>query len=162
MTRQQPALFAYLSYADAPAGIGWLQALGFTTVTRQDGDGDTVVHAELRLGQVVVMVSSFDEDYDTPALKGRSVGRGLYICTDDVDELYGKATAAGATSVFPPESTEWGSRRARVVDPGGNEWSFGSSEPGHGWGKAGQLHARDRAACRRRLMANAQTDMTGP
>lgn len=133
MTGQQPTLFAYLSYADAAAGIGRLQALGFTMVTRQDGDGGRVVHAELRLGQVVVMVSSFDVDYYTPALKGRSVGRGLYICTYDVDELYGKATAAGATSVFPPESTEWGSRRARVVDPGGNEWSFGSYEPGHGW-----------------------------
>ena len=134
MTGQEPKLFAYLSYRDAPAGIGWLQALSFSTVTRQDGEGDRVIHAELRLGQVVVMVSSFDEDYDTPALYGRSVGYGLYICTEDVEQLYEKALASGGKSVLAPESTEWGTRRARVLDPGGNEWSFGSYEPGHGWG----------------------------
>ncbi len=133
LSESQPSLFAYLSYRDAPGAISWLHSLGFSTITRQDGDHGAVLHAELRLGQVVVMVASFDEDYDTPSLKGRSVGYGLYICADDVDGLHEKAVAAGGTSVLAPELTEWGTRRARVLDPGGNEWSFGSYEPGHGW-----------------------------
>ncbi|TFD83186.1 bleomycin resistance protein [Cryobacterium lactosi] len=126
-------LFAYLSYADAPAALTWLRDLGFTVVRRQDGEGNQVIHSELRLGEVVVMVSSFDEDYVTAPLLGRSTGRGLYLLVDDVDAFFGRAIAAGGTSVIGPEDTDWGSRRARVLDQGGLEWSFGSYEPGVRW-----------------------------
>jgi uncharacterized glyoxalase superfamily protein PhnB len=37
---------------------------------------------------------------------------------------------AGATSVFEPEETEWETKRARVLDPEGYEWSFGTYQPG--------------------------------
>jgi uncharacterized glyoxalase superfamily protein PhnB len=128
-----PALFAYLSYQDAPAALAWFSALGFEVVTRQDGPAGTVIHSEVRLGSVVLMVATADEAYDTAALKGRSTGNGLYLRVDDVDGLYERATAAGAVSVFPPESTEWGTRRARVLDAEGHEWSFGSYGPGQSW-----------------------------
>ncbi|MGW3864650.1 VOC family protein [Streptomyces sp. NPDC005047] len=118
-----------MSYRDAPAGIEWLHAVGFETVVRQD-DKSRVSHAELRLGNVVLMVASYDAEYETPALTGHSTGRGLYILSDDVPELFEKAVAAGGESIIPPESTEWGSRRARVLDVEGNEWTFGSYEPG--------------------------------
>ncbi|MGW1068256.1 VOC family protein [Streptomyces aureus] len=127
----EPSLFGYLSYRDAQAGIGWLEALGFGTVVRQD-DGDLVVHAELRLGEVVV-VASDDAGYERPALKGQSTGRGLYLRTDEVDDLFERAVGAGGTNVIPPEATPWGSRRARVLDVEGNEWTFGSYRPGLGW-----------------------------
>ncbi len=126
------SLVAYLSYADAPAAIAWLQAIGFGVVTRLD-DGTTVQHSELRLGDAVIMVASDDRDYVPPALLGVSTGVGLYLVVDDVDTTFGAAIAAGATSVIPPEDTEWGSRRARVLDPGGREWSFGSYAPGTAW-----------------------------
>jgi uncharacterized glyoxalase superfamily protein PhnB len=127
-------LAAYLSYRDASAALAWLRALGFEIVTRQDGTEGTVQHAEARLGDAVVMVASFDEDYDVPPLRGRSTGRGLYLVTDDVEGLHDRAVAAGGRSVIAPASTEWGSRRARVLDPEGGEWSFGSYAPGRGWG----------------------------
>lgn len=130
---ESPSLFAYLSYPDAPAGIEWLTAIGFEVVPRQD-DGDRVVHAELRLGHAVVMVSSDDAAYAVPPVAGRSTGAGLYLRVDEVDALFDTAIAAGATPLFPPEDTEWGSRRARVLDPQGREWSFGQYEPGHAWG----------------------------
>ncbi|HMN86268.1 MAG TPA: hypothetical protein PKA74_09815 [Bauldia sp.] len=44
--------------------------------------------------------------------------------------MYERAIATGARSVFAPESTEWGSRRARILDLEGREWSFGTYEPG--------------------------------
>ncbi|MFF2030587.1 VOC family protein [Arthrobacter sp. NPDC058192] len=126
-------LFAYLSYADAPAALDWLRKVGFEAVNRQDGPDGTVVHAELRMGEAVVMVASSDADYQRPQLIGRSTGHGLYLLVDDVDNFYGKAMAAGATSVIEPEDTEWGSRRSRVLDPQGQEWSAGSYEPGARW-----------------------------
>jgi uncharacterized glyoxalase superfamily protein PhnB len=127
------ALFGYLSYDDAPAAIAWLEALGFTATTRQDGDDGTVTHCELKLGDAVVMVSSFDDDYELPPLRGHSTGAGLYLRVENVTELYEAAIGAGATSVFGPERTEWGTERARVLDPEGREWSFGTYEPGGSW-----------------------------
>jgi hypothetical protein len=68
-------LFAYLSYRDVDAVITWLEALGFETTTRQQDDGGATVHAELRLGDAVVMVAPADEPYETPKLIGRSTGQ---------------------------------------------------------------------------------------
>ncbi|TJY71387.1 bleomycin resistance protein [Arthrobacter sp. CAU 1506] len=126
-------LAAYLSYADAPAAIAWLEAIGFKVVARKDGPGGRVVHSELRLDEVVVMVASDDSDYVVAPLVGRSTGAGLYVVRGDVDQIYTAAVDAGGVSVFRPEDTEWGTRRARVLDPGGREWSFGSYQPGVGW-----------------------------
>jgi uncharacterized glyoxalase superfamily protein PhnB len=92
-----------------------------------------VLHAELRLGDAVVMLATADADYAVPPLVGRSTGDGLYLRVDDVGAIYAAAIEAGATSVFEPEVTEWGSERARVLDPEGHEWSFGSYEPGRNW-----------------------------
>ncbi|MGY4856373.1 VOC family protein [Cryobacterium sp. AP23] len=125
-------LTPYLSYADAPAAIAWLEAIGFVVVTRQDGPAGRVLHSELRMGEAVVMLGSDDSDYVVAPLVGTSTGAGLYIFAEDVDRLYAAAVEAGGASVFPPEDTEWGARRARVLDPGGREWSFGSYEPGAG------------------------------
>jgi uncharacterized glyoxalase superfamily protein PhnB len=91
-------LFAYLSYRDVDAAITWLEALGFEPTTRQRGEGSVTVHAELRLGDAVVMVAPADE----PRVAGASSRR----------------------------KTEWGTERARVLDPEGYEWSFGTYEPG--------------------------------
>jgi uncharacterized glyoxalase superfamily protein PhnB len=55
---------------------------------------------------------------------------GLYLVVDDVDSCYDEAIAAGAMTVFPPETTERGTRRARITDPDGHEWSFGTYAPG--------------------------------
>lgn len=126
-------LFAYLSFQDAAAGLSWLQAIGFEVVRRQDGDQGQVLHCEMRLGEVVLMVASNDADYVRSPLLGRSTGQGLYLLVDDVDDMHSRAVRAGGRSVFGPEDTEWGTRRARVLDPEGGEWSFGTYEPGASW-----------------------------
>ena len=125
-------LFAYLSYRDVEAAMAWLEALGFETTNRQEDDG-RVVHAELRLGDAVVMIAPAAERYETPKLIDRSTGKGLYLLVDDVSALHDAALTAGGSDVFPPETTEWGTERARVLDPEGNEWSFGTYEPGGSW-----------------------------
>jgi uncharacterized glyoxalase superfamily protein PhnB len=126
-------LFAYLSYRNVDGGITWLEALGFETTMRQRRDGGATIHAELRLGEALVMVAPADEPYETPRLIGRSTGHGLYLLVDDVPALHGAALQAGGSSVFAPERTEWGTERARVLDPEGYEWSFGTYEPGDSW-----------------------------
>lgn len=127
------ASFAYTSYRDAARALDSLEELGFEVVARQDGADGTVVHSEVRLGAVVLMVASDDAGYEVPALRGRSTGGGLYLRVADVDALFDRAVTAGWRPVFPPESTEWGTRRARLLDLEGHEWSFGSYEPGQSW-----------------------------
>jgi uncharacterized glyoxalase superfamily protein PhnB len=104
--------------------------LGFSVVARQDGEDGSVAHCELRLGEVVIMAGSDDSAYTVPALSGQSTGAGVYLVADDVDGMFQRAVTAGGTPVIEPEDTPWGSRRARVLDPGGREWSFGSYVPG--------------------------------
>jgi len=65
-------LYAYLSYPDAAAALRWFAAVGFETVRRQDGDDGSVQHAEVRLGDAVVMVASDDAPYTKPALVDRA------------------------------------------------------------------------------------------
>ena len=123
----------YLSYRDAAAAIAWLEALGFETLQRQTGPDGSVLHSELRWADTVVMLSSFDAEYATAPLVGSSTGAGVYLITQDVDGMYSRAVFAGGTAVLPPADTDWGGRRARVLDPGGREWSFGSYRPGEQW-----------------------------
>ncbi|MGW4523389.1 VOC family protein [Amycolatopsis sp. NPDC004378] len=133
---ESPGLYAYLSYSDAPAGLDWLAAIGFDLVARQDDEAGAVVHAEMRLGSVVLMIATADADYDCPALVGVSTGDGLYLWFEhdrEVDDWFTRAVGAGATGVIPPEDTGWGSRRARVLDPAGKEWSAGNYRPGASW-----------------------------
>ena len=59
-----------------------------------------------------------------------SVGRSQCYCVtetdEDVDALYERAVAAGATVVRKPEDQDYGGRGCTLRDPEGNQWSFGS------------------------------------
>ena len=48
----------------------------------------------------------------------------LYV--KDVDALFNRAVAAGATPVMPPEDMFWGDRFAQVEDPYGHIWALGT------------------------------------
>ncbi|WP_208542824.1 VOC family protein [Nocardioides euryhalodurans] len=103
---------------------------------QQAGPDGSVLHAEVRYGDAVLMVATADGDYQVPPLLGLSTGGGLYLWMDDasaVDTWFGRAVEAGARSVFPPEDTAWSTRRARVLDPEGHEWSAGTYRPGRSW-----------------------------
>ena len=127
---------AYLSYRDAPVALRWLEAVGPTLVRRADGEEGSVTHAEVRCDDVVLMVARGAAGYTRPPLVGLSTGLGLHLVLDaaaDVDDRFARAVAAGGTAVFAPEDTEWGTRRARVLDPEGQEWSSGTYAPGLTW-----------------------------
>jgi uncharacterized glyoxalase superfamily protein PhnB len=129
-------LHAYLSYRDASEGLRWLHGVGFHVVSRQEGPDGTILHAEVRLGDVVLMVASADAAYEVPSLVGRSTGGGLYLWLpqhSDVDNWHVHAISAGAHEVIAPEDTDWGTRRSRVLDPEGHEWSVGTYRPGSPW-----------------------------
>lgn len=127
-----PVVVPYLGYRDAEAALRFLEdAFGFTVTTRYDDPAGRVVHAEAVLGTGVVMVGSVDHaEEHVPGLRGASVDHGTYVVVADVDAHHVRAVAAGAQVVHPPQDTEFGTRRYRVLDPEGYEWSFGTYAPG--------------------------------
>ena len=122
-----PTLFPYLSYRDASAALDWLaETFGFAkTVDFRDGEGN-VIHAEMSFGNGAIMLGTATVEQPAESHRNVPAEHGIYLYVADVDAHYQRALAAGAHIVFPPEDTEWGTRRYRALDPEGYEWSFGN------------------------------------
>ena len=130
---QADSLLAYFGYQDAAAAIEFLTAaFGFRVLTRYDADDGSVMHAELARGSSVVMLGTGTDEQRDASRLGEAATRGVYLVSDDVDGEYTRAIDAGATSVWAPHDTEFGTRRCRVLDPEGYEWSLGSYRPSLG------------------------------
>jgi uncharacterized glyoxalase superfamily protein PhnB len=128
-------LVGYFVFRDGDASVAFLSAaFGFETVVEQRGDDGGLWHVELRAGDAVIMGGTATDEQAADEPWGRPGGHGLYLLVDDVDATYERAIGAGARSVFGPEDTEWGTRRARILDLDGYEWSFGTYQPGQAWG----------------------------
>ncbi len=128
-----------LWYQDAPAAIDWLtRAFGFELLFRvpaPDGaEADThVPHAEMRLGDLVVMLGSLRPNDPlgmvSPAAAG-GVTQCIYIGLDSgLDALFARAETAGAETVRALSHTDYGSREFAVRDPEGHLWCFGDYQP---------------------------------
>jgi uncharacterized glyoxalase superfamily protein PhnB len=81
------------------------------------GQPGKIAHAELEIGDSVVMISDATDQY--PATRCR-----VYAYVGDVDAAYKRALAAGAKGVEKPENQFWGDRNAAVVDSKGNHWAI--------------------------------------
>ena len=82
---------------------------------RIEAPGNLIGHAELRIGDSVVMVG--DARGPHKPMPGM-----LYIYVEDVDATFQRALAAGATQVQPPTDQFYGDRSGGVNDPCGNQW----------------------------------------
>ncbi|HTV02080.1 MAG TPA: VOC family protein [Luteitalea sp.] len=110
----------YLCVADADAELTFLtQAFGASEMQIERTDTGAIMHAELRVGDTLVMLGQANDRYGAkPA--------ALYLWVDDVDAAYAKALAAGASSESAPEDKPYGHRNAGVVDANGITWWIGA------------------------------------
>ena len=115
----------YLIVDDAAEAIRFYEkALGATEIFRLPM-GDRIGHAEIRIGDSIVMLSDEWPDMGKLGPKARggaTSSRMVYV--EDVDAAYARATAAGATAERPPEDQFWGDRMGSLVDPFGHSWSL--------------------------------------
>jgi PhnB protein len=107
---------AYLVVDGAARLIDFLgQAFGAEEVERFAAPGNRVGHAELRIGDSLVMLGdAHGEHKATQAM--------LYVYVDDVDASFQRALAAGGSSVQAPTDHFYGDRSGGVKDPCGNIW----------------------------------------
>ena len=121
-------------YRDAPAAIEFLcRAFGFEQHLVVPGEDGTIVHAQLRFGNGMIMLSSAAEgDYGRMVgmpSPGNAGGQGPYLIVTDVDAHYAQAKAAGAEILLDNEDKDYGGRGYTCRDPEGYVWSFGSYDP---------------------------------
>jgi PhnB protein len=96
------------------------RAFGARVVDRYDGPGGVVMHAELMIGDSVVMCGEAG-----PEIGPMPAALSFYVDDGDaVEATYAKALAAGATSVHAPKVEFYGYRTATVTDPGKNRWTI--------------------------------------
>jgi len=123
-----PAYVA-LRFRDAPAAIAWLEQLGFEATERIDNPDGTIAHAELRLGDALVMLGTGPADLaDTPPDNPRAARSSVYVGTPDVEAIHARARAAGV-EVSELYDQDYGSRDFSARDLEGNHWSFGTYVP---------------------------------
>ncbi len=124
-------VYPFLRYDDCPAAMEFLQkAFGAELVANYGGPDGKVAHAELRFGSGIVMTGSTREPRSrTPEGNVDKIEHGIYIAVEDIEALFERARAAGATMVRPLEDTDYGSREFSALDPEGYWWSFGTFHP---------------------------------
>jgi PhnB protein len=106
----------YLVVSDAAKVMDFLRrAFGATERFRMPGPDGSVAHAEMQVGDSIIMLGQ-------PQGEDRTMRSMLYLYVPDVDATFKKALSAGAISVREPADQFYGDRNSAVKDPGGNEW----------------------------------------
>ena len=116
----------YLAIRDAAKAITFYQeAFGATQMFRMDGPDGKVGHAELRIGDSVLMLSDENPQggcASPSSLNGTTVTIFLYV--EDVDATFNQAVKAGAKVAMPVADMFWGDRHGQLIDPFGHRWSI--------------------------------------
>jgi PhnB protein len=110
-------------YRDGAAALDYLtRVFGFTERMRTTTPDGAVGHAEVQLGESIVMIGCPPE-FVTPKELGEATV-GLYVHVDDVDDHYRLAVEAGAQPDEEPTDQRYGVRTYGVKDPEGHQWWF--------------------------------------
>jgi PhnB protein len=116
----------YLTVHDAARAIDFYKkAFGATERYRMDGPGGKVAHAEIKIGDSIVMLG--DESIAAGNRSPQSLGgtaTGLFIYVEDVDSAFNRAASAGAKVDMPVADMFWGDRYGKLTDPFGHSWSL--------------------------------------
>lgn len=99
-------------------------AFGAKEKVRMGMPDGTVMHAEMRIGDSMVMLT--DENLAWGAKSPETLGGSathVMLYVKAVDDFVARAVAAGATVAMPAADMFWGDRYAKIVDPFGHQWS---------------------------------------
>jgi len=124
----RPNIFPALHYRDPEAALEWLKrAFGFEEKVVYRGEHGRIHHAELRLGDGLVMFGGSPAGGPSP--DGVQPPVTIYAVVKDPDEHCERARTAGAHIVRELADQPYGSREYRARDLEGNAWSFGTYDP---------------------------------
>lgn len=106
-----------LTQLDARQTIDFAKkAFGAKVRMCMNGPTGAIVHAEIEIGDSVIML--------TDAIHNPAQPAGLFLYVENVDKTFAKAVKAGAEVVMPPQDMFWGDRFGTVKDAQGNTWAI--------------------------------------
>jgi len=116
----------YLIVSNGAGAIDYYKRIfGAVEVMRMPGPGGRVGHAELRIGESLIMLA--DENPEA-GVRGPQPGSrppvSFLIYVDHVDGVTARAEMNGAKIVRPPKDQFYGDRTATLTDPFGHEWTI--------------------------------------
>lgn len=115
-----PQLSPYLIVDEPAALIQFIaDVFGAKETRRHEDDKGRIAHAEMRIGDSVIMMGGATEQW--PAAPA-----AMYVYVEDTDAAYQRGLAAGATSLQEPADQFYGDRSAGIRDRFGNQWFIGT------------------------------------
>ena len=129
----RPSFAPYLVVSNATAAINFYKhAFGAVELVRHPAPGtDKLMHAHLIVhGGHLMLSDDFSSQMggksETPeALGGSPVT--FHLQTDNADDVWAQALAAGAEVIMPLADQFWGDRYGQLRDPFGHKWSVGQT-----------------------------------
>ncbi len=119
------SLTPYLVCKDAAKAIDfYAKAFGAQEVARMPGPGGRIMHAEVKIGNSMLMLSDENPDRGAVAPSGSGRSASLMFYTEDVDGVFKRAIDLGATSIEAPTDMFWGDRMGNLKDPAGHQWAI--------------------------------------
>jgi PhnB protein len=122
--KDYPRVTPYLIVDGASVAIDfYTSVLGATERMRRGGPDGKVGHAELDLGDSVIMLA--DEHPEMDAISPKTVGGtpvSLHVYVEDADAVFERAIGAGAKALRGVEDKFYGDRSGSFEDPFGHHW----------------------------------------
>ena len=118
-------LTPYLAVDDAALAIDFYKrAFGAKERVRMDAPGGKIGHAELEIGDSLVMLADpFPQASTRPPKELGGTSASVFMYVEDVDAVVSQAVEAGATVTMEVADQFWGDRFGTVTDPFGHVWS---------------------------------------
>jgi PhnB protein len=120
-----PTVTAALSVDGAAQAITfYTEVLGATERMRVDDPAGKVGHAELTIGDSLIMVADQYPEMNflgPKAIGGTPVSLNVYV--EDADATFARALDHGATSLRPVQDQFYGDRSGQFEDPFGHRWN---------------------------------------
>lgn len=119
-------LVPHLICADAAAALDfYVAAFGAVELFRMPQPDGRIGHAEIQCGDSRLMLASEFPEMNAHApghFGGSPASMMLYV--PDVDAVFARAIALGATEIFPVQNKFYGDRTGTLRDPAGHKWSI--------------------------------------
>jgi PhnB protein len=121
-----PQVTPYLIVDGGEAAIAfYTKVLGAKERMRMGSPGERIGHAELAVGDSLVMLA--DEHPEMGILGPKSIGGSpvtISVYVEDVDDVFERAVSEGASPTRPVENQFYGDRSGQFEDPFGHRWSI--------------------------------------
>ena len=104
----------------------YTRAFGAKEFVRMPGPEGRIMHAEVKIGDSVLMLADENPERGAVAPQTGTLARSASIMfyTDDVDATFKRALELGASSIQTPTDMFWGDRMGNLMDPFGHQWAI--------------------------------------